>query len=234
MLLFASAARSSRPTVASPSRVRITRTPSRAFERAFQPARHRERDVSSRACRPDPWRHPRCRRGPASITIVRRLPAGARSISGGGFRRCAACDLVGSAAVAPPSTAPTTSITMPDRAAVARHVRRPERSEPRTQIDREDARSLAGTDCPGSARARWGGAARRRACRLRTGRSDVARPGSRYAASPARYRASGAPRCRAARSVPATRGARMSPISISREGFRSSTREPRQRRKRAR
>ena len=33
---------------------------------------------------------------------------------------------------------------------------------------------------------------------------------------------------------PATRGARMSPSSSSREGFRSSTREPQQRRERAR
>ena len=39
LLLLATAARSSSPTVASPSRVSSTRTPSRAFERGLQPAR---------------------------------------------------------------------------------------------------------------------------------------------------------------------------------------------------
>ena len=44
MLLLATAARSSRSTVASASRVRITRTQP-GFERGLQPPRHAERDV---------------------------------------------------------------------------------------------------------------------------------------------------------------------------------------------
>ena len=76
LLLLASAARSSRSTVASASRVRITRTPSRASSAALR-RRATLRVTFFSSVPPGPWAPSSVPPCPASTTIVRMPPVGA-------------------------------------------------------------------------------------------------------------------------------------------------------------
>ena len=172
------------------------------------------------------------------MTIVRSPPAGGRSSSGGVVGALAAAAAAGAGVGAPAAaasrSAPTTSTTMRADAAVAGLVRRPERGEARTEIDRDRPAAPRRRGCPG-AMSVDGVARQRRVERVGLEADEQPRclPARRCAASAARRRASRASALPSGSTRAATRGTRMSPTRISRDGLRSSRRVPSDRRQRA-
>ena len=145
LLLLASAARSSRPTVVIAVAGQDDAHAEPRFERGLQPPGDAQRDCSSRACRRRRARRPRSPPWPASITIVRSA-AGRRQVE----ERRQAPAMTGGVGAGRLRLRLRSSARHVDHepagAAIARGVGGSERREAGPEIDGERGRGVAGAD----------------------------------------------------------------------------------------